>query len=62
MARMTVEVEIDACDACFKKDESRTKATGTIRIGVKSWHVCQEHEDKFTAFFVDALGEPEETE
>ncbi|WP_327294470.1 hypothetical protein [Streptomyces sp. NBC_01197] len=62
MARVTVQVEIDACDACLKKDGSKVKAEGTISIGDKLWLVCEEHEAKFVAFFVDALGEPEESE
>ncbi|MBD0689640.1 hypothetical protein BG452_06490 [Streptomyces sp. CBMA123] len=36
--------------------------TCKVFIGAKGWDLCQEHEDKFVGFFVEALGEPCRTE
>lgn len=46
------------CAAHIARDGSQVEATTTLSLGERAWELCQEHEDRFAGFLVEALGEP----
>ncbi|RGD62447.1 hypothetical protein DR950_36035 [Kitasatospora xanthocidica] len=61
--RKIVRTEFVAtCDAHAQKGVDDIPGTCKVFIGARGWDLCQEHEDKFVGFFVEALGEPCRTE
>ncbi|MFE3579324.1 hypothetical protein [Streptomyces vinaceus] len=53
MARKVVEAVV--CDACSVKGKERTGVI-ELAIGSASYDLCQEHGDKFAAYFEDLFG------
>ncbi|MFD5697825.1 hypothetical protein [Streptomyces lasiicapitis] len=54
MARRVIEEII--CDGCNVKGKSR-KGVATLTIGSDSYDLCQDHADRFAAYFANLFGE-----
>lgn len=68
MARVIVkvvvekEVEVDGCDACYRKDGTARESVIGLTLAGKTWFLCEEHETKWADKFTKILGEPGEGE
>ncbi|MEV8022479.1 hypothetical protein AB0O76_40545 [Streptomyces sp. NPDC086554] len=54
MARRMVE-QI-TCDGCAAKDKQREAVT-TLQVQDDTYDLCQEHADRFAAYFADLFGQ-----
>ncbi|MFD9561530.1 hypothetical protein [Streptomyces sp. NPDC059994] len=54
MARRVIEEII--CDGCRTKGKDR-KGVTTLTVGSDSYDLCQEHADRFAAYFSNLFGE-----
>lgn len=61
MARVVKVIEQvieDACDACWKKDETIRESVVEFTLAGKTWLLCEDHEQKWADQFTEILGDP----